>query len=238
MTRRDLVKYYLLNLALPLVVLAIVTLGVRELILAWPTGETVVNRDLQAHRTALMDRLTDYGTSLSDMPYIVALTLIAIIVFRLAYKRWRESIFLAASVWGQSLVFLATTELVGRHRPEVKHLDPAPPTSSFPSGHASAAVGFYCAVALILSLHVRNRVAQVVFWVLGVAAPLIVSYSRLYRGMHHLSDVLWGLLLGVVCLVVAARAILFKREPDVRTAPRPEAAVAGRPGRPRPDTTA
>jgi membrane-associated phospholipid phosphatase len=51
-----------------------------------------------------------------------------------------------------------------------------------------------------------------VIWVLGVAAPLIVGFSRLYRGMHFLTDVAWGLLLGVFCVVVAARAILYRRE--------------------------
>jgi undecaprenyl-diphosphatase len=201
-----------LVLVLPLILMGAVTYGVGELILAVPTGEAAVSKDLAAHRTSLWNTLTDYGTSLSDTPYIVVLTVIAAIVFRLVYKRWRESIFLIVSVWSQSLLFLATTSPVGRHRPPVPHLDPAPPTSSFPSGHVSAAVGFYCAVALILSTHVRNRALQVVIWVLGVAAPLIVGFSRLYRGMHFLTDVTWGLLLGVFCVVVAARAILYGRE--------------------------
>ncbi|MEZ7125547.1 phosphatase PAP2 family protein [Nonomuraea sp. AD125B] len=141
----------------------------------------------------------------------MTLTAIAAIAFRLVWKRWLESVFLIVAVWSQSLVFLGTTEVVGRHRPPVEHLDPAPPTSSFPSGHVSAAVAFYCGLALVLATHTRNRALQVVIWVLGVAAPLSVAFSRLYRGMHFLTDVTWGLLLGLVCVVVAARAILFRR---------------------------
>jgi undecaprenyl-diphosphatase len=189
-----------------------VTYGVGKAILAWPTGEASVSRSLAAGRTPLWNTLTDFGSSLSDTPYIVALTAIAAIVFRLVYRRWRESIFLVAAVWSQSLIFLATTEVVGRHRPPVRHIDPAPPTSSFPSGHVSAAVAFYCGVALILTAHVRNRALQVLIWVLGIAAPLAVALSRLYRGMHFLTDVLWGVLLGVGCVVMAARAILYARE--------------------------
>jgi membrane-associated phospholipid phosphatase len=222
MTKTENIKYYALMLVLPLVLMAAVTYGVGKLILAVPTGEAAVNKGLAADRTRLWNTLTDYGSSLSDTPYIVALTALAVIVFRLVYKRWRESIFLIASVWSQSLIFLATTTPVGRHRPPVEHIDPAPPTSSFPSGHVSAAVGFYCAVALILSTHVRSRALQVVIWVLGVAAPLIVSYSRLYRGMHFLTDIIWGLVVGVFCVVVAARVILLKREerrPQLRAAP-------------------
>ncbi|MEU6785469.1 phosphatase PAP2 family protein [Nonomuraea angiospora] len=205
-------KRYALSIVLPMVLMAAVTYGVGRAILAWPTGEASVSRSLAAGRTSLWNTLTDFGSSLSDTPYIVALTVIAAIVFRLVYHRWRESIFLVAAVWSQSLIFLATTEAVGRHRPPVEHIDPAPPTSSFPSGHVSAAVAFYCGLALVLTTHVRNRVLQVLIWALGIAAPLAVALSRLYRGMHFLSDVIWGVLLGAGCVVMAARAILYARE--------------------------
>lgn len=188
-----------------------VTYGAGRLVLAWPTGEAAMSRALAADRTSLWNTLTDFGSSLSDTPYIVALTAVAAIAFRLVFRRWRESIFLVAAVWSQSLVFLATTGAVGRHRPPVGHLDPAPPTSSFPSGHVSAAVAFYCGMALVLTTHVRGRALQVAIWVLGGAAPLMVGFSRLYRGMHFLTDVAWGLLLGAGCVVMAARAILYRR---------------------------
>ncbi|WP_345569491.1 phosphatase PAP2 family protein [Nonomuraea rosea] len=199
-----------------MLLMAGVTYGAGLLILAWPTGEAAVSRDLAADRTSLWNTYTDFGSSLSDTPYIVALTAVAAIVFRLVYKRWRESIFMIAAVWSQSLIFLATTTPVGRHRPPVQHIDPAPPTSSFPSGHVSAAVAFYCGLALVLTTHVRNRALQVVIWVLAVGAPLVVAFSRLYRGMHFLSDVMWGLLLGAGCVVMAARAILYRREKQRR----------------------
>ncbi|WP_285773312.1 phosphatase PAP2 family protein [Microtetraspora sp. NBRC 13810] len=215
-------KYYALSIVTPLLLLTAMTYGAGRLVLAWPTGEAAVSRGMAADRTALWNTLTDYGTSLSDTPYIVALTAIGAIVFRLAYRRWRESAFLVVAVWSQSLVFLTTTVLIDRHRPPVRHLDPAPPTSSFPSGHVSAAVGFYCAVALILSTRVRNRPLQVAIWALGAAVPLIVGFSRLYRGMHFVTDVLWGLLLGVCCVVVAARGILYRHEPRAQRTPATE----------------
>ncbi|MFC5825264.1 phosphatase PAP2 family protein [Nonomuraea insulae] len=211
MTRTEHVKRYSLSILLPMLLMAGVTYGVGRALLAWPTGEASVSRILAADRTPLWNGLTDFGSSLSDTPYIVALTAVAVIVFRLVYRRWRESIFLIAAVWGQSLIFLATTNIVDRHRPPVQHIDPAPPTSSFPSGHVSAAVAFYCGMALVLSTHVRNRVLQVLIWALGIALPLAVAFSRLYRGMHFLTDVLWGVLLGIGCVVMAARAILYRR---------------------------
>ncbi|TMR14351.1 phosphatase PAP2 family protein [Nonomuraea turkmeniaca] len=212
MSRTEQAKHYALAILLPMLLMAGVTYGVGKAILAWPTGEASVSRSLAADRTSLWNGLTDFGSSLSDTPYIVALTVMAAIVFRRVYRRWRESIFLVAAVWSQSLIFLATTGPVGRQRPPVQHLDEAPPTSSFPSGHVSAAVAFYCGMALLLTAHVRSRALQVLIWVLGIAAPLAVGFSRLYRGMHFLTDVLWGVLLGVGCVVMAARAILYARQ--------------------------
>ncbi|MGI5291877.1 phosphatase PAP2 family protein [Nonomuraea polychroma] len=206
------VKHYALSILLPMLLMAGVTYGVGKAILASPTGEASVSRSLAADRTSLWNSLTDVGSSLSDTPYIVALTMIAAIVFRLVYRHWRESIFLIAAVWSQSLIFLAATGPVGRQRPPVQHLDEAPPTSSFPSGHVSAAVAFYCGMALILAAHVRSRALRVLIWAPGIAAPVAVGFSRLYRGMHFLTDVLWGVLLGVGCVVMAARAILYPRE--------------------------
>jgi undecaprenyl-diphosphatase len=198
---------------LPLVVLAAVTLGVGWLIIkplhSEVAGEIAVNQGLAQDRTPLLNTLTHYGTLLSDTPVIVVLTAITAIVLRLVFKRWRESIFIILSVWSQSLVFLLATVFIERPRPTVHHLDPAPPTSSFPSGHTSAAVGFYCGMALLLTLHThRHTILKVLWWTLGLAAPLIVGISRLYRGMHHLTDVSWGLVLGFVCLAIIGHAVL------------------------------
>lgn len=211
MSRTEHVKRYSLSILLPMLLMAGATYGAGKAILAWPTGEASVSRSLAADRTPLWNGFTDFGTSLSDTPYIVALTAVAALVFRLVYRRRRESIFLVAAVWSQSLIFLATTNHVDRHRPPVRHIDPAPPTSSFPSGHVSAAVAFYCGMALVLTTHVHNRMLQVLIWTLGISFPLAVAFSRLYRGMHFLTDVLWGVLLGIGCVVMAARAILYRR---------------------------
>lgn len=213
------VTEYLKSLVAPLLALAAVTYGTGKLLLEVSHVEPSLSRDVAADRTGLWNGLTELGSSLSDTPYIVALTVIAAIVFRLAYGRWRESVFLALAVWAQSLIFLATTNLVGRHRPPVEHLDPAPPTSSFPSGHVSAAVAFYCGVALVLTTHHhRSRLLTAAIWAVGLGAPLAVAFSRIYRGMHFVTDVLWGILLGGVCLAVVARAVLFspsRRRPSV-----------------------
>lgn len=39
--------------------------------------------------------------------------------------------------------------------------------------------------------------------VLCMVVPLLVSYARLYRGMHHVTDVVVGMANGIVCALLA-----------------------------------
>ncbi|MEV4892233.1 phosphatase PAP2 family protein, partial [Nonomuraea sp. NPDC055795] len=87
--------------------------------------------------------------------------------------------------------------------------EPPPPTSSWPSGHVSAAVCFYGGLAVLLAIRLHgHRVLSGLVWAMGAGLPLIVAASRLYRGMHYVTDVVWGLVLGVFCLAVMIRQVL------------------------------
>ncbi|GAA3143791.1 hypothetical protein GCM10010466_38530 [Planomonospora alba] len=202
---------------LPLSVMAALTVGVGLLITKVLEPTTIgandqgVNEEMARERTSFVSDVTDTLSGLSDTPVIVGATAVLVVVFRLVFRRWNESAFLVTAVWSQSLIFLLSTVLAERDRPEVHRLDPAPPTSSFPSGHTSAAVAFYCGVALVLTLHThRHRILNVLWWLVGLGVPVGIAYSRMYRGMHHLSDVGWGFLLGLVCVAVAANALLLR----------------------------
>jgi membrane-associated phospholipid phosphatase len=141
-------------------------------------------------------------TMLSETVTITVLTALAVAVFRWKFGRWRESLVVIYAVIGESSIFVATTMLIDRPRPSVPHLDEAPPTSSFPSGHTAAAVCFYGSVAAIILWHNRHRWINVVTVVVCGALPLMIASSRVYRGMHYPTDVLAGLLLGAIWLSV------------------------------------
>ncbi|MFN8015501.1 MAG: phosphatase PAP2 family protein [Acidimicrobiia bacterium] len=74
-----------------------------------------------------------------------------------------------------------------------------PITSSFPSGHAVAAM---CAATLLSSSY---HLAAIFLFPLGI----LVAYTRLYTRMHHLSDITAGLILGLLFGYLACRFIVF-----------------------------
>ncbi|MCX5071591.1 diacylglycerol kinase family protein [Streptomyces sp. NBC_00513] len=177
----------------------------------WPlSAEDGVNRAFAAHRGEGATELSEWLSLLASTRSVIGLSLLCVAALlllpRVAWRR--EAAFLALSVAAQSAVFLLVTLVVERSRPDVPHLDPAPPTSSFPSGHVGAATALFGALATIAAtrLHGVRRVLAV-----GALAliPVAVALSRLYRGMHHPSDVLGGLLNGACTLFVVGYALLL-----------------------------
>ena len=174
----------------------------------WPlTAEDSINREFARDRTPEANAVSYFFSTVASTPVIIAVTALAALVLRLTLKRWREPIFLCAAVTAQALVFFLTTLIIDRHRPDVAHLDSSPPTSSFPSGHTSASVALYVGLALVLSLLVHRTGLKAACWLL-VLVPVGVALARMYRGMHHPSDVTASFLNGTVCVWVMARAFL------------------------------
>lgn len=105
---------------------------------------------------------------------------------------------------------------VGRRRPSpIRHADlplRMPRTSSFPSGHASAAA------FAVLTLGEDDPLQP-----LYLAAAGVVAASRIYVRLHHLSDVVGGLVVGTVLgrlfrrLYPLARPNAPHRDPSDRT---------------------
>jgi undecaprenyl-diphosphatase len=116
--------------------------------------------------------------------------------------------FLAVAVAGETALFLLASLVLDRRRPPVEHLDVAPPTSSFPSGHTAAtiALGFGLALALART-HPRHRL-RTLSWVVTVVVAAFVLFSRLYRGMHWPTDVAASVTFTVTWLLLL-RAILL-----------------------------
>ncbi|MFL5617086.1 MAG: phosphatase PAP2 family protein [Gemmatimonadaceae bacterium] len=102
--------------------------------------------------------------------------------------------------------------LLGRDRPDLFPRRGMYNWASYPSGHSILTIAVYITVALLLY---RSRGWR---WPFVVAAVVFLanSYSRLYLAVHWPTDLVGGLLIGIVWLVGTWRA--FTRHPAHRAA--------------------
>jgi undecaprenyl-diphosphatase len=202
-------------LALLTVMVALGLLVTGPLADRWPLSvEDRVNVALEQGRTPGLNSLTLAFRHMADTPVIIITMLVVVVILRLAIGRWRESLFVFAATAGQALVFVATTAFVDRPRPDVERLDASPPTSSFPSGHTSAALALYLAIATVLIRTIQRPWLRRLLAALALLPPLLVAYARLYRGMHHPSDVAGSVVNASACLWLASRVVLSGPLPE------------------------
>ncbi len=136
--------------------------------------------------------------------------LIIIIVFSIALsiflyvKRQRLYIFFLwfALILGEGLTFLGKY-LFHRERPTFFIKTITENSYAFPSGHATAVVLFYGFLAYLIIKKFRStkvRIAVIFFLILFV---VLIDLSRLYLGVHYLTDVIAGNLVGFGSLILS-----------------------------------
>ena len=165
-----------------------------------------VERWVEVHRTATLDAWTDLGSILGGTGTILVVAGIAIAAL-LIRRLWYDAAFLGMALFIEFSAFLATTTIVDRPRPTITPLDPIPVTSSYPSGHTGAAIVTYVGLAIVLSSHIRHAAFRIAIWTLAPLIPIYVGLSRVYRGMHHPTDVLASVVLGMGALFFALLAV-------------------------------
>lgn len=195
----------MLRAAAPAVVLwaAIVGLG---LLIRGPFGglrsEETISKDAQETRTPTWDTVTMLWSHIGNTEIVIGVCVLAVGLLWWRTRQWWVAVVPAIAISLQATVFVIATAVVARPRPQVAHLDPAPPTSSYPSGHVGASTALYVSFALLAQRLERPWLRRLITTICLVI-PVLVAWARLYRGMHHLSDILVGAANGVVCALLA-----------------------------------
>ncbi len=142
--------------------------------------------------------------------YLVVFTLV--IVWLLSRKLPRLAIFVAVTAIGSSLLNSAVKFAVDRARPVLS--DPLAQASgtSFPSGHAQAAVVGY-SILLLVFIPVVAASWRWVVVTASVVLVLAIGFSRIALGVHYISDVVGGYILGAAWVMATTAAFsAWRRE--------------------------
>jgi len=196
------------------------------------TLDTRVPQWFAEHRTPLLDGWSHIASKAGDTHTVLAVSLVFCTLVLARWRQWRPILFLAVVMLGELTLFLTSAAAVDRPRPRVEHLDQNLPTAAFPSGHIAATLCLWTTIALV----VMARTDRWWRWLAVAAAvvmPLMVATSRVYRGMHHPTDLMGAVMLTalwvtIVYLVLRPNAEAASAEPDAARRDRREVAPAHR----------
>ncbi len=187
---------------------ALLGLLLTKVLLPGPVGDAdnSATRWLSEHRGAAADSITNALSRSADTLGAIGIALIVVALLAVG-RHWRYIAALALGLGLELSIFLVVNLIVDRPRPDVIKLGSEPDTSSFPSGHSAATTVIYVLIALCVSATVRRRILRVAAWCVAILMPCAVAFARVYRGMHHPTDVVFGILMGVAALTVALATV-------------------------------
>jgi undecaprenyl-diphosphatase len=140
----------------------------------------------------------------------------------LSFIVWRRHFEAALFGGGAALVALSmvtTKWLVGRPRPSSPMVPALDGNPAFPSGHVAVGGVVYVLLSYLLSRELQSGRSRALLLFSGCVVTLLLAWTRLYFGVHWLSDVLGGFALAGFWLAILI--FLINRHGRLRGAPLP-----------------
>lgn len=165
-------------------------------------GDIAVLRAIHSLSSPIMDAAMVGITILGDASVVIPVIGITAGILFFGYKLRKQAVFLALATGGAAAINLIFKHIFQRTRPDLWEHLVYESSFSFPSGHAMISSSIALAV-IILCWQTRWRKQAILG---GISYCVLVSFSRLYLGVHFPSDVIaaWcvsALWVGIVYLV-------------------------------------
>jgi len=165
-------------------------------------------------RSPLMTTLEKTFTSLGSTKTIIFLTLTVIVILWISKQRWIALYMLLVTIGARLGTLLIKFE-IARDRPQIiPHLVKAR-GFSFPSGHSFVSASVYLALYLIACGFVKNQKPRIFIFCFAFLLIILISSSRVYLGVHYLSDIMAGVSIGTAWTLFLSPIFLRKRN-DLR----------------------
>jgi len=209
------------GLGVPFLLLALLVRAEWDPLIRLDTSVAEDLHDVAVRNDWLVDTLKVVSDVFDPMVFRIVVTLLALWLLRAA--RRRLALWALVTIWGAALLGWGLKLVVGRARPDLVDEVATAPGRSFPSGHSLGSwVG--CGVLLLLAMPLLRGAWRAVAVALAVLVPVVVCFARVGLGVHYLSDVTAGAVLGIAWLTVTSAIFeWWRREVGLPPAPPTEA---------------
>jgi undecaprenyl-diphosphatase len=163
------------------------------------------------HTTPFGIKLAIFVSTIGSPQSFLLMTIVVCLSFWLHKKPYHLIQFLVTLGVGSLVVYLIKI-FIARVRPLEAIISSS--GYSFPSGHATIATLFCFIIIFAYKDHIKNYFLKFIFILFFSLAALSISFSRVYLSVHYLSDVVVGILLGLLISSISVFIFenFFKRE--------------------------
>lgn len=150
------------------------------------------------------DPFTDAFRVITTFGNFVTLLVVTVLAVAFLWRRGRrtDAMFVALAFLGAQVLSSGMKLGFRRERPFFPDPLATESTFSFPSGHSLVSLAVYGSIALLLAQHVRRPAWRILLFAGTGLLVLAIGFSRLYLGVHFLSDVLAGFAAGAAWLAL------------------------------------
>lgn len=202
-----------LNLLIYLLILSICFSLLRFFITYHPISsfDIAVSKFVQQYQSQFLDKLMLGISLLGELPY--SLLMVVIIAFIFFWCKYKREAYFTFSILLSGLLILALKSIFNRPRPTANYVRLVEHNrfESFPSGHVLSYFLFF-GFMLVLMKELKTIPANIRKFITFISIFYIVTipYSRIYLGAHWFTDVLGGMIMGLICLIILCYFYLQK----------------------------
>ncbi|QQG37671.1 MAG: phosphatase PAP2 family protein [Candidatus Kaiserbacteria bacterium] len=131
----------------------------------------------------------------------------------LFYRKYSTAAGLALCMGAVGVLILLLKGVTARPRPPIEYQAYLEIWYAFPSAHAALAAAFYGFLLLLSWREIRTPLLRFASIFALALVIVLVGFSRVYLGVHYVSDVLAGYLLGFSSAYLAMRYARFVKMP-------------------------
>lgn len=180
----------ILLITLPILLFVVIAMFIETNILT--NFEGYVYNKSTAYMSTTLTKIITLFTHLGDP---ISVLIICFLLILIPLTRFKLGIPASITVIVSIVLNIILKSVFARQRPDILKL--INETSySFPSGHAMVNAALYVMIILTINNIIKNKEMQFLIKGLCILMIIIISFSRIYLGVHYLGDILGGCLLG------------------------------------------
>lgn len=160
------------------------------------TFDESILRWVETLRTPFLNSMMLDITALGGLALTIVLGLLAVAVF-LIVKDPAAAIHLALTSTGGFYISMWTKNIISRPRPSIIPQLIHASGFSYPSGHSITSAAIYLTMAILACRHIKPIYSRMLLIFLSGVMIALISFSRIYLGVHYPSDTMSGALIGM-----------------------------------------